>query len=105
MGSGCRPRSSRPRNGSPAFTTTARIIEINRPRRFVDSQVTGAFRSFVHEHDSLVEDDGSTVMVDTFTLASPVFGRLAERAVLIPYLRRLITRRNQHLMGALDNAA
>jgi ligand-binding SRPBCC domain-containing protein len=87
------------------FTMTARIIEFERPRRFVDSQVAGPFRSFVHEHDFLIDDDGSTVMIDTFTLASPVLGRLAERAVLIPYLRRLIARRNQHLLGVLDNAA
>lgn len=83
------------------FAMTARIIEFDRPRRFVDRQVVGPFRSFRHEHD-FIDDAGSTIMVDTVTLASPVFGRLAERAVLVPYLRRLITQRNTHLLATLD---
>ncbi len=38
-------------------------------------------------------------MTDTLTLASPVFGRLAERVLLVPYLRRLIAQRNRHLVA------
>jgi hypothetical protein len=41
-------------------------------------------------------------MTDTLTLASPVFGALAERLILVPYLRRLIVERNRHLVDALD---
>lgn len=41
-------------------------------------------------------------MTDTITVASPIFGRLAERLVLVPYLRRLISIRNQHLLAELD---
>ena len=32
------------------FTMTSRIVELDRPHRFVDEQVKGPFRSFVHEH-------------------------------------------------------
>jgi hypothetical protein len=44
-------------------------------------------------------------MTDTITLASPVFGRLAERVVLVPYLRRLIRERNRSLLASLDRRA
>lgn len=82
------------------FTMTSRITSLDRPRRFVDEQVRGPFRSFHHEH-TFVQDAGATVMTDTITLASPVFGRLAERVILVPYLRRLIRERNAHLVAAL----
>jgi ligand-binding SRPBCC domain-containing protein len=81
------------------FTMTSRITELERPRRFVDEQVSGPFRSFRHEHTFTVES-GRTRMTDTLTIGSPVFGRLAERLVLVPYLRRLIRRRNAHLLAS-----
>jgi hypothetical protein len=44
-------------------------------------------------------------MTDTITVTSPLFGRLAERLVLVPYLRRLIRQRNRHLLAVLDAEA
>ncbi|MBF4563135.1 SRPBCC family protein [Microbacterium sp. VKM Ac-2870] len=83
------------------FTMTSRITALDRPHRFVDEQTRGPFRSFRHEH--LFEEDGAeTVMTDTITLASPVFGAFAERLVLVPYLRRLIRARNRHLVGVFE---
>lgn len=83
------------------FTMTSQITSLERPWRFVDEQIRGPFLSFHHEH-SFVQDGETTVMVDTLTIGSPVFGRLAERLVLVPYLRRLIRRRNRYLLGSLD---
>lgn len=84
------------------FTLTSRITALDRPHRFVDEQTRGPFRSFRHEH--LFEEDGAeTVMTDTITLASPVFGAFAERLVLVPYLRRLIIARGRHLVSALED--
>ena len=83
------------------FTMTSQITAIERPSRFVDEQVQGPFRSFHHEH-SFTRDGHATVMVDTLTVSSPIFGRLAERLVLVPYLRRLIRQRNRHLLAILD---
>lgn len=83
------------------FTMTSQITDHDRPRRFVDEQVAGPFRSFRHVHEYR-EVGRTTVMTDTITLASPVFGRLAERLVLVPYLRRLIRQRNRHLLAVLD---
>lgn len=84
------------------FTITVRIAELDRPRRFVDEQTRGPFRSFRHEDVFDDDGDGGTIMTDTITLASPVFGALAERLILVPYLRRLIVERNRHLVDALD---
>lgn len=82
------------------FTMTSQITELERPTRFVDQQVRGPFRIFVHEHRFESTGDGCR-MTDTITVGSPIFGRLAERAVLVPYLRRLIVTRNNHLLAEL----
>ncbi|WP_040164039.1 SRPBCC family protein [Microbacterium gorillae] len=91
----------RARHFGVRWRMTSRIEELDRPHRFVDAQVRGPFRSFRHTHTFVREGD-QTVMTDEIELASPVFGRLAERLVLVPYLRRLIRRRNAHLLAVLD---
>ena len=82
------------------WTMTSRITALDRPTRFVDQQVRGPFKTFVHEHRFEQLTTGAR-MTDTITLASPIFGSLAERLVLVPYLRRLIAKRNAHLLAAL----
>ena len=87
------------------FTMTSLITALDRPRRFVDEQVRGPFRIFRHEHLFRAEHPG-TVMVDTLTIGSPAFGvpligTIAERMILVPYLRRLIRQRNDHLVAAV----
>jgi len=83
------------------FTMTSRITELDRPWRFVDEQVRGPFRVFRHEH-LFVEVGDRTRMTDTLTVGSPIFGRLVERLVLVPYLQRLIARRNAHLLESQE---
>lgn len=82
------------------FIMTSEISELDRPARFVDRQVRGPFKVFVHEHLFEPRPSGSR-MTDRITVGSPVFGRLAERLILVPYLRRLIAKRNAHLVAAL----
>ena len=82
------------------FTMTSKITALERPTSFVDQQVRGPFRMFVHEHTFEALGDGSR-MTDRITVGSPVLGRLAERAILVPYLRRLIRKRNAHLLATL----
>lgn len=84
------------------FRMTSEITALDRPRRFVDEQVRGPFRTFRHEH-RFETQDRQTVMTDILTIASPVFGRLAERLVLVPYLRRLIRQRNDVLVRAAED--
>ncbi|MFT4232875.1 MAG: SRPBCC family protein [Leucobacter sp.] len=79
------------------FTMTSRITALERPLGFVDEQVEGPFRSFVHEHAFRGAEQGS-VMTDRISVGSPVFGALAERTVLVPYLRRLIIQRNRTII-------
>ncbi|MCD2444153.1 SRPBCC family protein [Agromyces sp. SYSU K20354] len=83
------------------FTMTSKITALERPHRFVDEQVEGPFKAFTHVH-AFEQVDGGSRMVDTITVASPLLGRLAERLVLVPYLRRLIAGRNKQLVEALS---
>ena len=83
------------------FTMTSKITALETPTRFVDQQVRGPFKSFVHEHRFEPAGDGCR-MTDTITVGSPIFGWLAERAVLVPYLRHLIAKRNRHLVAELS---
>ena len=82
------------------WTLTSQITALDHPSRFVDQQVRGPFKTFVHEHRFEQLPAGSR-MTDTITLASPIFGTLAERLVLVPYMRRLIAERNAHLVAAI----
>jgi ligand-binding SRPBCC domain-containing protein len=79
---------------------TSRITRMSPPDSFVDEQVRGPFRSFRHEHRFVADGDG-TIMIDHVVLRVPlgVLGRAAE-LVVGPYLRRLIERRNTHLLAA-----
>ena len=82
------------------FTRTSKITGLEKPTRFIDGRVRGPFKTFVHEHRFVTVGDGCR-MIDTITDGSPIFGQLIERAVLVPYLRRLITKRNGHLLAEL----
>lgn len=85
------------------FTMTSRITRMSRPHLFVDEQVRGPFRRFRHEHRFIVDgvDGDATLMIDRVRLEAPlgVLGHVAE-LVVGPYLRRLIERRNEHLLAA-----
>jgi ligand-binding SRPBCC domain-containing protein len=82
------------------FTLTSEITALDRPVRFVDQQIRGPFTIFTHEHHFEPLNGGSR-MTDRITVGSPIFGRLAERLILVPYLRRLIGKRNAHLLETL----
>lgn len=82
------------------FTMTSKITEVEKPTRFIDQQARGPFTTFVHEHQFEPLGAGCR-MTGTITVGSPILGRLTERAILVPYLRRLITKRNTHLLAAL----
>lgn len=82
------------------FTLTVRITTLVRPERFVDEQTHGPFRAFRHEHLFVADGRGGTVMTDIVDVSSPVFGALAEKLILVPYLRRLLAQRNRQLAAA-----
>ncbi|HND05934.1 MAG TPA: adenylyltransferase/cytidyltransferase family protein, partial [Candidatus Obscuribacter sp.] len=68
---------------------TVRITAFDRPAHFQDVMISGAFARMVHDHH-FADDAASTVMRDRFDFASPLgpLGALADRLVLLPYLRR-----------------
>jgi len=86
------------------FTMTSRVTSLDRPRRFVDEQVSGPFRRFHHEH-TFDPTDTRTRMVDRITFDAPFgpIGRATEMLVLGRYLRHLIEVRGEYLKGVAES--
>ncbi|RYU89304.1 cell division protein [Mucilaginibacter terrigena] len=74
---------------------TSKITEFNAPFFFADEMVSGAFKSFRHEH-YFTGDDRQTVMRDVFMFESPlgVLGKLADWLFLKRYMTGLLAKRN-----------
>jgi len=70
---------------------TSRITAFDRPHRFRDSLVRGAFARFDHDHIFEPIETG-TRMIDVFDYAAPLgpLGRLVEALVLDRYMLRLL---------------
>ena len=77
---------------------TARITQLERPARFTDEMVRGAFRSFRHVHEFRSDSEG-TVMIDRFEFVTPLgwLGRIADILFLEAYLRRFLGTRAAEL--------
>ncbi|KYG82222.1 SRPBCC family protein [Roseivirga echinicomitans] len=75
---------------------TSKITAVNSPNYFVDEMVSGAFKSFKHEHHFEVIN-GQTQMIDQFYYTSPlrIIGRLFDSIVLEKYMFKLLEKRNQ----------
>jgi len=60
--------------------------------------VSGAFKSFKHEHIFQKQDNG-TLMIDNFYFESPfgILGKFANRLFLKKYMTNLLIKRNQFL--------
>lgn len=85
---------------------TSEIVEYNRPYRFVDQMVRGAFKSMRHVHE--FENRGKqTLMKDTLMFEAPlgVLGLLVERLILKKYMERFIEDRNLELKKIAENLA
>lgn len=85
---------------------TVRLTALDRPRHFQDAMVRGAFAMMCHDHD-FHESDGVTIMRDRFTFRSPLgpLGRLVDRWVLEPYLRRFLHERARMIREAAESDA
>jgi len=75
---------------------TSKITEFDRPHYFADEMVSGAFRSFKHEH-YFNEVDCGTLMTDIFDYTSPfgILGKLADIVFLKKYMMRFLVKRNE----------
>ena len=77
-------------------TLTSKITGFDFPNSFTDEMVTGAFKSFKHQHLFYSQNDG-TLMIDIFEFESPfgIFGNLANLLFLKNYLHKLLQNRNK----------
>ena len=77
---------------------TSKITEFESPTYFVDEMVSGAFKSFRHEHIFQIEND-MTLMIDKFHFQSPfgILGEVVNFLFLKRYMTNLLTTRNQYL--------
>lgn len=85
------------------FQMTSRLTEIDRPKRFIDEQVTGPFTTWRHAHLFEAEAEG-TRMTDRIEYEAPLgfLGRAVDGLFLNRYLTDLITRRNEFIKIAAE---
>ena len=77
---------------------TSKITEFENPNYFIDEMVSGAFKSFKHEH-LFQESNNQTLMIDKFHFESPfgIFGRFINFIFLKKYMTNLLETRNSFL--------
>ncbi|MCI0541088.1 MAG: SRPBCC family protein [Verrucomicrobiales bacterium] len=83
---------------------TVRITGFERPARFQDTMISGAFKSMRHDHEFVTQPPG-TLMVDRFEFESPfgVLGRMVDRLLLFAHMRRFLVRRNEVLKNLAES--
>lgn len=83
----------------------ARITAFDRPKRFVDVQVRGDFKSLTHEHTFEPLPDGCTRVTDriAFDAGYGPLGLVIERLVIAPHLRRIVSRHQANLKAAIES--
>ena len=83
---------------------TSKITEFDYPNSFTDEMVSGAFKSFRHEHLFFAIND-QTVMKDLFVFESPCgfAGELVNKLFLGRYMSRLLEKRNRVIKQAAES--
>jgi ligand-binding SRPBCC domain-containing protein len=82
---------------------TVQVTEFDRPHRFVDERIKGAFQSLKHIHEFTTNENG-TVMKDTLIWTSPfgMLGCLCDKLWIERYLRTFLLRRNAALKAVAE---
>ena len=83
---------------------TSRIVDYDRPWRFVDQMRRGPFAAWRHEHRFERRPDG-TRMVDVAEYRLPLgpLGGLVDRLLMRRHLRRLLEARQHHVKLAAEH--
>ena len=83
---------------------TSKITEFEAPNYFVDEMVSGAFKSFRHEH-IFTSEESRTLMIDKFYFKSPfgILGQLANVLFLKRYMTNFLRVRNTFLKEKAEN--
>ncbi len=82
---------------------TAKIVEMEKPHRFVDCMTRGAFDSLSHTHEFFARGE-ATLMRDTLRWRAPLgpFGRLANRLFLVRHMHSFLLLRNARLKTLIE---
>jgi ligand-binding SRPBCC domain-containing protein len=82
---------------------TSKITLLERPHRFIDEMVRGAFKELKHTHEFVPQGNG-TLMRDRFAFKAPLgpLGWIVEKLFLERYMRSLLLLRNQHIKQAAE---
>ena len=85
-------------------TLTSKIVEFDRPNLFVDEMVSGAFKSFRHEHRFTSSGD-QTIMKDIFEFETPlgILGSIFNKLILTHYMTKLLKERNRVIKEAAQS--
>ncbi|MBD2863024.1 SRPBCC family protein [Paenibacillus oceani] len=83
---------------------TSKIVEFDRPYRFVDEMQKGAFAYLRHAHDFLEHPEG-TLMKDTLEFHSPygIIGKSFNFVVLERYMTRFLADRSRCLKEQMES--
>lgn len=83
----------------------SRVVEFERPHRFVDQMQRGAFASMRHAHE-FEPVEGGTLMRDTIAWTSPagIIGHVADALLIKRHLARFLARRNAGLKAFAERA-
>jgi len=81
----------------------SKITAYERPYRFTDEMIRGAFQETTHLHEFVSQPPG-TLMIDLFSFRAPlgILGRLAETLVLRRYMKGLLLSRNRYLKQVMS---
>jgi ligand-binding SRPBCC domain-containing protein len=82
---------------------TSQITLLERPHRFIDEMMQGAFKELKHMHQFVPQENG-TLMIDRLEFKSPLgcLGWIVDKLVLERYMRNLLLQRNQHIKQAAE---
>lgn len=85
---------------------TTKITAYERPYRFTDEMIRGAFQEITHMHEFVPQPAG-TLMIDLFTFRAPLglLGRLAETLILTRYMKGLLLTRNRYLKQVAESGS
>ncbi|RAZ69579.1 SRPBCC family protein [Planococcus maitriensis] len=83
---------------------TSKITEMERPYRFSDAMVKGAFHSFHHTHE-FTESGSGTLMKDWFVYRAPfgVIGKIADKLFLERHMEKFLSTRAAELKRIAEN--
>ncbi|MCS3531314.1 SRPBCC family protein [Chryseobacterium sp. JUb7] len=85
-------------------TLTTKIISMQKPHRFTDVMLEGAFKSMRHQH--IFKQEGkNTIMTDVFDFQSPfgIIGKIFNAVFLKNYMKRFLLERNKLIKTTAEN--